>query len=83
MPCECINTAIIRELEIEKLIGKIKILEKKVKKYQEELFEVYSSSNSSSAISSNNTSKINSPRLSYIYVPSRSKTPVFHCMSPV
>lgn len=78
MPCECVNTAIIRELEIEKLIKKVKLLEEKIQEYQEELYMVYSSSSNSSV----NGSEINSPKSSFSISPNKSYTPVFHCMTP-
>ena len=41
MPCDCIQTAVIVEDENEKLRTRIKILEKKIKKYQYELLLIY------------------------------------------
>lgn len=41
MPCECIDTAVIMQNENEKLRDKIRLLEKKLKKYQIELLNIY------------------------------------------
>lgn len=47
MSCACVDTAIIKEIENEKLRNKIKYLEKKVKQYQQELYIIYSSTSGS------------------------------------
>lgn len=48
MPCTCVNTAILMEDENDKLRNIIIRLEKKIKKYKQELYEVYSTSSESS-----------------------------------
>lgn len=50
MSCECINTAVIMENENERLRCKIRVLEKKVKNYQKELFYLYSSGSESGSV---------------------------------
>ena len=50
MSCECINTAVIMENENEKLRRKVRVLEKKVKNYQKELFYLYSSGSESGSV---------------------------------
>ena len=46
MPCECVQTAVLMQYENEKLKNQITQLERKVKKYQEELYMLYSSGDS-------------------------------------
>ena len=42
MSCVCVNTAVIMQNENEKLREKIRLLEYKLKKYQQELLYFYS-----------------------------------------
>lgn len=80
MSCACVSTAIFMENENERLRSRIKHLEKKVKKYQEELLVLYSSGSEYSTPDSSNES---SPYRAYkvLYIPQRSK--VSRTPSPV
>ena len=61
MSCACINTAVIMENENERLRCKIRVLEKKVKNYQKELFYLYSSGSESGSVDDSIISDWNKP----------------------
>lgn len=66
MSCACVRTAILKENENEQLRKKIKSLEKKVRKYQEELFVIYSSRSGSDYNSSDNSPTTKSVYTDYV-----------------